>query len=297
MNYTICADISGTHTRLFIVNNSTYQYFSIHHYDTKKISSISNCLNEIINYYSINVVNCVLAGAGPVRDNTIKLVNANVTINGEEIQKNTSIKNVYIINDFEAMAYGIDKVPYDKKKKITHKQIGRQLIIGAGTGLGIATFENGKYQNKEAGHNNIEWGEINQNDIVDISQLKAFLQNYYNKTSIEWEDLVSGRGLEVIHYYVSGLKEKASLIGNKNRVDVIDTFNVFYFLYSQAINHFSKHYSCSQVYVVGGIIEKTHEFITKNNFINYLDSQIGITLILDYDVSIYGLVEYCRKYL
>jgi glucokinase len=82
-----------------------------------------------------------LAVAGPIEGNRVKLTNAPWSIDGREIAAAFRIREVRLVNDFHAVAEGIASVaPGD----LLTLQAGlpragaASLVIGAGTGLGVA---------------------------------------------------------------------------------------------------------------------------------------------------------------
>jgi glucokinase len=81
------------------------------------------------------------AAAGPVRGSTLKLTNSPWTIDAAALAGRFGIHRVRLVNDFEAAAAGIEHLPAASLACLQHGKRfadAPRLVIGAGTGLGVA---------------------------------------------------------------------------------------------------------------------------------------------------------------
>jgi len=81
------------------------------------------------------------AAAGPLLGSTLKLTNAPWTIDAAALARRFGIARVRLANDFEAAAAGIDHLPetsFAVLQRGERRADAPRLVIGAGTGLGVA---------------------------------------------------------------------------------------------------------------------------------------------------------------
>jgi len=82
-----------------------------------------------------------IAVAGPVQGSTATLTNAPWTIDAGAVARRFGIARVRLANDFEAAAAGIGHLPpesLDSLQRGARQAEAPRLVIGAGTGLGVA---------------------------------------------------------------------------------------------------------------------------------------------------------------
>lgn len=142
-----------------------------------------------------------LGVAGPVLNGKVNFTNLSWEIDSTAIKNETGVKQVSLINDLEAFAYGLAALQPDDfitihpgKKDST----GNMAIIAPGTGLGEAgLYWDGSYFYPfptEGGHS--EFAPRNEEDI----ELYRFLQKKYGIVS--WERLIAGPGIMDLYYFV-----------------------------------------------------------------------------------------------
>ena len=74
---------------------------------------------------------------------TLKLTNAPWVMDGPETARRTGLEQGLLLNDFEAQALSLPAIPEDWTRRIgplPFKGKGPQVILGPGTGLGIAAL-------------------------------------------------------------------------------------------------------------------------------------------------------------
>lgn len=142
-----------------------------------------------------------LGAAGPIAGDRITLTNAPWTIDARSASKQLGGVPVRLINDFAAAAHGIDALSPDDMQTLqagAPQARGAQLVIGAGTGLGVAyrIFDGEQYLVVaiEAGHAGFA--------PADEAQIEL-LQGLRSKIGrVSAEHVVSGAGLARIHEHL-----------------------------------------------------------------------------------------------
>jgi len=208
MNFLAC-DLGGTKVLIGIYEKDIYskspklllkkKYFSAEWNSFDSI--IENFLKEECKNITYPL-NACFAIAGPVKNNSAKIINLSWNISGDDLKRKYNFRNVELINDFGVLVYGI---PFLNKNQFETIQNGElhdgcsrnfHAIVGAGTGLGIARgiINGAKVQvlESEGGHmefsprSKVEW------------ELKKWLKNHLKVERISCERIISGSGLSRI---------------------------------------------------------------------------------------------------
>ena len=85
----------------------------------------------------------IACGAGPVVGRTLKLTNAPWVMDGPETARRAGLAQGLLLNDFEAQALSLPAIAEDWTRRIGPLPFGGagpQVILGPGTGLGIAAL-------------------------------------------------------------------------------------------------------------------------------------------------------------
>jgi glucokinase len=151
----ICVDAGGSKVRLAVVDEQ-YDLRRLAQYNVKDLpkgeDGLAYALSKFVKEISTNIacdkINCIVVGAaGPVENNSVKLTNSPWIIEREGLinQFSSIIRRPFkvgLINDFEALAYGLDLVEdsdviqlHDGKPRGNVK-----LVCGPGTGLGLSAL-------------------------------------------------------------------------------------------------------------------------------------------------------------
>jgi len=296
---------------------------------TNELLSLEPAILQIINYakenYGIKLINACIGAAGVVSPNQdyVKLTNANWEINTKDLIDKTTLDSAFIINDFEAIGYGINLIDINNTKEVNiirsvkNEKVGKtKAIIGAGTGLGksILIYDDKSNIYKpipcEGGHADFP---IRNNFELDLIN---FIKDFRNITKpITNEELVSGRGLENIYRFLKVTKEFgdsqysmeienstdiAEAISKYKKVDDLcaETFKLFTKFYSRCAKNFIlDSLATGGLYIAGGIAQKNQEIFSTDIFLKEFDNvyryskylkETPIYIILDYDISLKG---------
>ncbi len=208
----LCCDVGGTNTSIGLMQKDEHAYVTlvnIQSYKSQEIADLTVTLHNTIalfkNKHSIKKIPplCISA-AGPTDGETCALSNLkNWIINRKEIEHSLHTP-VFLINDFSAIAYSLMvlqtkqavQISYSATQKthshasITDTTNTTKLVIGAGTGLGVAMLH---IRNKQVSLIPTEggWRHFSSSDPV------TFLYYQYLSKNISipcyWEEAISGK--------------------------------------------------------------------------------------------------------
>ncbi|GAB4223396.1 MAG: glucokinase [Francisella sp.] len=207
--YILSGDIGGTNTRLEVslLEKGVVQSIAIRKYKGADF----NCLSDVIDKFLIEVdlvgkIDSVcLAVAGFVSNGEVEVTNLPWLVSEQYIAEGLDIdrSKVKVINDFEAIGYGIESL--DREKDLVTIQEGKPdndnlcAVVGAGTGLGMCLVSYDK-DNKprvfktEGGH--ADFSPVDDEQI----ELFKFMRKTYHRVSPE--RFCSGYGIYNIYKYV-----------------------------------------------------------------------------------------------
>jgi len=332
--YLLVGDIGGTNSNfgvLQIINKTAVLILSLHT-QSQEINSFSMVIHDLLTYlksqYNLNFSSLCLGAAGVISasHDRVKPTNLNFIIDIHDIIQTTGLKNVVLINDFEAVGYGIDEI--DKKSLViinkgTPRNLGVKGIIGAGTGLGKSFFVWSTGEQRylllpsEGGH--ADFAAQDQLDVDLIRFIRQSKQQSLNSDAISFEKVLSGEGIKHIYSFLATNKSyeptSATQVIKQNGLhpDIIfkfwqddprchDTFVWYAKLYARVAKNFSLDtLALGGIYIAGGIASKNESLFKLDVFMQeftncpkqkYLLSQIPITLITDYNVSLFGAARY-----
>lgn len=322
--FVLGGDIGGTNTNLVIAgvkNKKPELLFSLH-YKTKKLPNLHTAIKHMLDYskskYGIEIKKSCLAVAGVVKDHSCaELTNIKWNINSKTILQKTKLKSITLINDFEAIGYGINLLSGKDLVKLNRaKPLEKRVksVIGAGTGLGKSIL----YFDKsiqfymplptEGGHEDFPAQTKEELEIVKyVQKLER------TKKAVSYEMLLSGPGLERIYGFakkkqgstnttnqIDKSKEKPQLISKYRKKDKVckKTFQIFTKVYARASKNFSLATLCfGGLYIAGGIAAKNLDIFNKKEFKDELRNNfkmgnvlkhIPIFIIKNYDISLHG---------
>ena len=312
----LAGDIGGTNTRLALFEKNRMVG------DEKKFSSKNYLtLETIVSEFleGKKVEKACFGIAGPVHAGQCKATNLPWLVDSSQIRQHLQIPSVFLINDLEANAYGIQVLKKEDffllQKGV--EQEGNQALIAAGTGLGEAgMIWDGKKHRPfacEGGH--ADFAPRNELEI----ELFLYLKKKYQHVS--YERLLSGPGLLSLFQFLIDTKKETlsdtlreemkkgdpikiiSEWGCKNKDEAcIRALNWFISIYgAEAGNTALKFLALGGFYIGGGIAPKILEkmkqsafctsFQDKGRFKDLLAS-IPIWVILNDHAALLGAAHY-----
>jgi glucokinase len=293
------------------------------------LNSLITVINEILSYaydrYKIKIDNACIAVAGIVssQDN-VKITNANWSINLKELLQKTSINSAFLINDFQAIGYGVNIFNHEdinnvftiKSSNNKNLETKTKAIIGAGTGLGKSILIFDKNLNfyipkpSEGGHS-----DFPAQDDFEFELINYIKKNRNISQPVTYEELLSGRGLEIIYLFleeyekydennyskeINKSSDKVAIIAKYRNNDELcsKTFKIFSKFYGRCAKNFALDtLAIGGLYIAGGIASKNIEIFKTKEFISEFENayrrteilkEIPIYAILDYDVGLKG---------
>lgn len=204
----LAGDIGATKTNLALFKKEGEQIISLQEtqYKSHDYKNIIDLTHAFIK--DLPVPDSICFGvAGPVLDGYAKLSNIMWEIDSDELSAHFGVKNVNLINDLEATAYGLATLN-EKDVVVIHKgvniPVGNAAVIAPGTGLGEAgLFWDGNYYHPfatEGGHS--DFAPRNKFDF----ELYTFLHKKFDHVS--WERLVCGPGIVNVYQFLRDEKKR-----------------------------------------------------------------------------------------
>ncbi|HEY4732251.1 MAG TPA: glucokinase [Gammaproteobacteria bacterium] len=206
----LAGDIGGTKTLMQIASLTANSHDVIceESYVSDRHKEFSDVVSLFLGKYSARAqrINAACFGvAGPIKaeanSQNVQVTNLPWRLDTAQLADLTHIPCIYLINDFQAVGYGIDTLgPAD----LVTLQAGQsrmnapRIVLGAGTGLGVAQliWQHDHYSvlATEGGH--IDFAPVS----AEQSGLLDFLSRRFNHVS--YERLLSGPGLVNIYEYL-----------------------------------------------------------------------------------------------
>ena len=285
-------DIGATNLRsgIFGVKDGKPKLLCYSKAKSGKLSSLAGFINEAVDYarkryeFSLKKACIGIAGIVSKENDYAAMTNLNLKLNKKFLLKNTKLKEILFVNDFEAIGYGINTlssnnlIPVKKSGKIAKAPA---VVIGAGTGLGkTILLYNSELKcyipmPSEAGHSDFAAQTKEEIELINFIKRRDKVQN------VSYEDVLSGRGLGRIYAFLNSkwlkstaytkeinkAKNKPELISEYRKVDRAckKTFEIF----AQAYAKFARNCAVDVmpyggIYIAGGIAPKNKDIFNKN---------------------------------
>lgn len=197
----LCADVGATKTLLGLAEPDGaggIRWLASQRYVAAQVSSMAAMLTDFLQAQQGRMQRPLQAAclgvAGPVRDGVIQMTNLPWRFQADDISHLLGGIPVRLVNDFEAAAQGIDVLGADQRMSLqpgVPQEGGRQLVIGAGTGLGVAwrVWQGDHYQvvAGEGGH--VGFSPLNEVQDRCMARLRPLVSR------VVAEHFVSGPGL------------------------------------------------------------------------------------------------------
>ncbi len=209
----LAGDIGGTKTLLQIAECQAGRCRAVREqrFDSGAYDGLSSIIGEFLRAEKEKSIAAVCLGiAGPVTETfkgqSVKVTNLPWEIRGQDLKRQFKFPKLCLINDFQAIGYGIEAL---KKKDLVVLQKGQPLkhgpraVIGAGTGLGqgLLIWDKDRYSPvaTEGGHAN----------FAPVDELQLELTRYLIKTHgrTSWELVLSGHGLAELYAFLKARGE------------------------------------------------------------------------------------------
>lgn len=140
-----------------------------------------------------------IGAAGPAQGNRLRMTHRPWTLDGDQLARRFGIPRVAVVNDLFATANGIDLLG---SRDFLTIQPGKavagapRVVLGVGTGLGVAYLVDGQVVPGEGGHVGFS--------PASAPQAEVWRGLFAAHGRVEAEDVASGRGIANIHRALGG---------------------------------------------------------------------------------------------
>jgi len=277
----LVVDVGGTNTRLYYsedIRIPDIEYEEIQMFPVRSISALKNAVVKTMAGLGRKPDSTLFAMAGIVKDHKTGMStnwDERSTLSVEMFRSWGLPENTILVNDLEAAAYAIDAVAFATSRPgIIHLnskepvQFSNSVVIAPGTGLGMAVlvYADSKVPvvlTSEAQHCCAGSFFKRHRDII-----RSYEDN--TGTAPSWEDLVSGRGLEYLYYYGTGIKCSASRVaelGAEGNAEALRAIHDYYHFAAEAAQTLALLVRpTGGVYLCGDTTVKNKEIILHSDF-------------------------------
>jgi glucokinase len=313
----LVGDIGGTNTRiaLFDTQGGELKLASERVYPSRAHNSLDEIVGLFLYEHAVGAASACFGIAGPVLDGKANASNLAWVVDAGQLSRETAIKDVCLINDLEAHAYGINDLDPDDLITLNpgKPRTGNAALIAAGTGLGEAgIFWDGKQHRAFAG----EGGHAS----FAPDTLHGYLMKKFGHVSCE--RVLSGPGIKNIYDFLRDSNTEQEPLWLKDELDsAIDpvvlisqyglegkaaicerTLDMFVHAYgSEAGNLALKLMAVNGVFLSGGIASKTlakikgpvfmSAFVAKGRMQPLLEN-VPVKVIVNEHIGLLGAARY-----
>ena len=267
MNKLLLIDIGGTNMRYATAYSDSDEISSINKKVFNEATFYEN-LEELIKEHNINTL--IMSVAGPKIDNSITMTNKNFSFNQDKIKEKFKLKECYLLNDWESIAYSYGYIKESIKIIQNGKTYNNNLLfLGPGTGLGAAFSMNEVVLPTELG-----------NTKNFIESLKKNFKNVTFEAS-RLEDIISGSGISKIYETLTHEKLSAEEIFKKfldKEPDALFVINGFIKSLSQTLSDLALSFLPGKGILLAGSLSRsiyTH-FNEQNFFKPFINNNTGM---------------------
>ena len=266
MNKLLLIDIGGTNMRYATAYSDSDEISSINKKVFNEATFYEN-LEELKKEHNINTL--IMSVAGPKIDNSITMTNKNFSFNQDNLKEKFKLKECYLLNDWESIAYSYGYIKESIKIIQNGKTYNNNLLfLGPGTGLGAAFSMNEVVLPTELG-----------NTKNFIESLKKNFKNVTFEAS-RLEDIISGSGISKIYETLTHKKLSAEEIFKKfldNEPDALFVTNGFIKSLSQTLSDLALSFLPGKGILLAGSLSRsiyTH-FNEQNFFKPFINNNTG----------------------
>ena len=303
----LCADIGGTNSRFGHFEADAAGNLSVagtKWFRTGEVASFGHLIRLLrksdfqLKPGDADIV--VIAVAGPVERSVYSfppLIPWDIDITNA--RTDYGFRKALLINDFVAQAYATRSIVGHSAREILPGQIisqGTVAVIGAGTGLGKAMLvsgSNGRYiaMPSEGAHANFPFVSLQE------SRFQEFLIHKLGEEYITANSVVSGKGLTLIHQFLTGEKLEPKDVMRKCTLDCETLVWASRFFGRVCRNFALEILSLGGMYIAGGIAAKLPQLVTHEAFSREFRSsktmgrilaQISVALMSNEESGLWG---------
>ena len=201
----LAGDIGGTNARLAAFETEGSRLLCVVEkvYPSKEHNGLPEIVADFVKTEGIPARSACFGVAGPVRAGRSKISNLPWVIDSRELATQLRLRTVGLINDLEALAYGLEML--ESKDFVTISEgardaDGNMAVVSAGSGLGEAGLYWDGFRHHpfacEGGHT-----EFAPKNDVEI-ELLQYLMKKYGHQHVSYERILSGPGVENVYEFL-----------------------------------------------------------------------------------------------
>ncbi|MDP3589962.1 MAG: glucokinase [Methylobacter sp.] len=322
----LAGDVGGTKTilALFDVEGGEVKCLKKEQFSSAHYPTFTELLASFLTDADCPQITAVCIGvAGIVINGRCETTNLPWVLSCKEIGEHVNSRNVWLLNDLEATAWGLLDLPEHNFVELNpdaQPKQGNIAVVAAGTGLGeaIIAWDGNKHLvlASEGGH--VDFAPTNGQEIA---LLKYMLEKY--PEHISCERLISGEGLVNIYQFLKHInyaptnpetepqmseRDPAAVIGEAgvagNDALCVEALKLFCRLYgSEAGNLALKCLPYGGVYLAGGIGAKILPVLQQGDFMRGflakgrcrpVMQQISVKVCINPEVALLGALSYAK---
>ncbi|CAK8711648.1 Glucokinase [Candidatus Electronema halotolerans] len=308
----LIGDVGGTNSRftLFSHSGDKFTLEDERRKQTNSFDSFEHLLSHIQekdSRYDVNKCrNCVFAVPGPVTsENLLSFPNIKWKINRARLKKLYPDTEISFVNDFTAQAYGcLTEATANALPIISTEQTQDDIaIVGAGTGLGHGTLK--KISTSAYVHIPSESGQIPFPFTADDfeQRYRAFIVQQTGIANPVGDDVVSGRGLTMLHQFLTGNRMEPSEVAAE--IDpASETTHWFAKFYARDCRNYvlTTLAAGGRLFISGGVAMKNpflvdndafrKEFMQGSSTAKDVLAHISVALLQDERIGLFGAAYY-----
>lgn len=303
----LSGDIGGTKTLLLLShvdNAGRITEIRRKRFDSSEFNTFYELVETFLAIHQQQQISSACFGvAGPVVSQdgfyTSRVTNLPWTLDSNELSHRCNIPNVVLVNDFRSIGFGLSALQqndYITLQEGSPVDNATQLIVGAGTGLGVAQLVS------TGGHTSVFATEAGHGNFAPANEIQMELAQYLLKTfgTTSLEFVLSGPGLANVYKYINqrnnttdspeyhrniasidpaaSIFSAASKEGDPSAIEALELFVECYG--SQAGNLALSTLAQGGVYIAGGIAPKIIEWLKKDSFLSAFSDKSKMSTLL-----------------
>jgi len=261
-------DLGGTNIRAAYAALDEDEIFNIKKIKISHIDEFYQILGQLISGANGELESIVISVAGPKNGETITMSNRDWKICVKEIKEKFEIKNCYLLNDWEAIAYSLSSLK-EKDLRVLKKGSGLyeapKFVIGPGTGLGAALYS-----------------KINDIEYVNPTELgntQTSVQHYLDIFEIGFsekftilEDVFSGPGISRVAHELIGENLSGEEILQRAQADDIQCISLiekYIKCFAVLSSEVALSYNChGGIFIAGSFMRGLEKYFDLDSFTN-----------------------------
>ena len=261
-------DLGGTNIRAAYAALDEDEIFNIKKIKISHIDEFYQILDQLISEANGELESVIISVAGPKNGETITMSNRDWKICVKEIKEKFEIKNCYLLNDWEAIAYSLSSLK-EKDLRVLKKGSGLyeapKFVIGPGTGLGAALYSK---------INDIEY--VNPTELGNTqTSVKHYLDIFeigFSEKFTILEDVFSGPGISRVAHELIGENLSGEEILQRAQADDIQCISLiekYIKCFAVLSSEVALSYNChGGIFIAGSFMRGLEKYFDLDSFTN-----------------------------